>query len=315
MMVFMRIMVLFLVGMDVLYLIGWEGIGIMSYLLIGYWIRSEGVRSAVAAVLYNRLGDVGLICLFLAMDNMIVWYMVMVAIVGKSALWVWRYWLPIAMEGPTPVSSLLHSSTMVVAGVVLRMVMFEGGLSIGLISLVIISIILPSWYDGKKIIALSTSVHLSVIMSMIGLELWRLVIIHIVTHGLIKASAFVNCGHVLHECRTQDGRKWSNNVNTMVMGWGFLILCRIRGSVVMLTKEQIVIMILGVFVIMIRWIYTKNFVNVNDGIQKSSLMSNFWYLLVILGRSSWIGVDPLMMILMVACVRIVSFNVIRVVNN
>lgn len=312
---FMGIMMLFLVRLDMVYLIRWEGIGMISYLLIRFWARSEASGSAIAAVMYNRMGDIGLICLLIITDDKMVWMFLIIAVLRKSALWVCGYWLPIAIEGPTPVSSLLHSSTIVVAGVVLRIMWFEGTLVIGLISLIVMSLILPSWYDRKKMIALSTSVHLSVMICILGLRIWGLVIIHIVTHGLIKASAFVNCRHVLHEYRSQDRRMWRTNMNVMVIVWSFFILCRVGRSVVMLTKEQIVMIVVRILIVAIGWNYTKNFTNISDGINKNVVISNFWYLLIFIRGSSWVRVDPLLMIVLVVGMNALSFNAIRVVNS
>ncbi|MBP94370.1 hypothetical protein CMK18_00280 [Candidatus Poribacteria bacterium] len=178
----------------------------MSILLIGFWARGEAYGGSYAAVLYNRLGDVGIIYLLLNLDVSVVWLFVAVSVIGKSALWVCGYWLPMAMERPTPVSSLLHSSTMVVAGVFLIMMYMEFSLFLPLTAIVLMSLYLSGWYDGKKIVALSTSVHLVVMMMCGALGLYGIVVFHIITHGFIKASAFVNSGWYIHIDRRQDLR-------------------------------------------------------------------------------------------------------------
>merc|ERR1712158_290153 len=98
------------------------------------------------------------------------------------------------MEGPTPVSSLLHSSTIVVARVFLMMLYAEFGILLPIVTIVMISLYLSGWYDGKKIVALSTSVHLVVIIICRSVRLYGIVVFHIITHGFVKASAFVNSG-------------------------------------------------------------------------------------------------------------------------
>lgn len=98
------------------------------------------------------------------------------------------------MEGPTPVSSLLHSSTMVVAGVFLMMIYIEFSLFLPLVAIALMSLYLSGWYDGKKMVALSTSVHLVVMIICRAVGLYGIVVFHIITHGFVKASAFVNSG-------------------------------------------------------------------------------------------------------------------------
>lgn len=157
-------------------------------------------------MLYNRLGDVGIMYILLNFDTGLTWIFVSIAILRKSALWVCGYWLPMAMEGPTPVSSLLHSSTMVVAGVFLIMIYIEYSLIIPLLSVVMISLYLSRWYDRKKMVALSTSVHLVVMIICGATGLYRIVVFHIVTHRFVKASAFVNSGWYIHVDGRQDLR-------------------------------------------------------------------------------------------------------------
>lgn len=101
-----------------------------------------------------------------------------------------RYWLPIAIEGPTPVSSLLHSSTIVVAGVILGMLLrFDSCLRV--IGVMLPMLFLSGWFDVKKIIAFSTSVHLGVIAVTIISGIFGLTLFHIITHAFVKATAFV----------------------------------------------------------------------------------------------------------------------------
>jgi NADH-ubiquinone oxidoreductase chain 5 len=98
-----------------------------------------------------------------------------------------------AMERPTPVSSLLHSSTIVVARVILSM-MLGGSIVLGITTIIIMSMFLPSWFDGKKIIALSTSVHLAVMFLSVSIRMYGVCLIHILTHAFVKATCFVASG-------------------------------------------------------------------------------------------------------------------------
>merc|ERR1712203_512868 len=107
---------------------------------MGY--RSEAYRSSYAAVLYNRLRDVRIILLLLSVDAQYIWLLLLIATLGKSAIWIFGYWLPMAIEGPTPVSSLLHSSTMVVAGVFLAILILEISILLPSVGLLIMSLYL-----------------------------------------------------------------------------------------------------------------------------------------------------------------------------
>lgn len=98
-----------------------------------------------------------------------------------------------AIEGPTPVSSLLHSSTIVVAGVILSM-MLGGSVVLSMVTVILISLFLPSWFDRKKIIALSTSVHLAVMFLAVSVRMYGVCLIHILTHAFVKATCFVSSG-------------------------------------------------------------------------------------------------------------------------
>nr|UMI39134.1 NADH dehydrogenase subunit 5 [Heterochaerus australis] len=220
--------------------LGWEGVGIFSFLLIGWFSSrfwaSEGSKKAV---LFNRISDffflfiivvemgnpmwsfsidssfksVGLFPLFLLAISFIM------STMGKSAQFLFHPWLTSAMEGPTPVSSLLHSSTMVVAGVYLflfiQSFLFSGSWSLTLsiigfsacITLLSSSAWALSQEDVKKVIALSTTSQLSFMMLLIYLNLVELAFLHMVLHGFFKALIFMGSGVAIHSgSNSQDFR-------------------------------------------------------------------------------------------------------------
>nr|YP_010605985.1 NADH dehydrogenase subunit 5 [Zygometra comata]WAN81304.1 NADH dehydrogenase subunit 5 [Zygometra comata] len=269
---FFRLLIIFLLNMLLLVssnnlffiFVGWEGVGFLSFLLIGWWnTRFDANSSALEAVIYNRIGDVGfLFLLSLCLLNFNSWSLLeisslinssdsflvngilfsgLLASIAKSAQIGFHPWLPAAMEGPTPVSALLHSSTMVVAGVffLIRLGVLINFSSVfcsfclfigGLTSFLAASIALVQ-YDIKKIVAYSTTSQLGLMVVSVGLGSYFIAFFHICTHAFFKAMLFLCSGSVIHSLNNeQDIRK---------MG-GLFVLLPITSSCILLGSLALV---------------------------------------------------------------------------
>uniref|UniRef100_A0AAU6PX88 NADH-ubiquinone oxidoreductase chain 5 n=1 Tax=Ophiomusa kimblae TaxID=3135533 RepID=A0AAU6PX88_9ECHI len=242
--IFFLLFMLILTSSNSLFLlfVGWEGVGILSFFLIGWWhTRADANSAALQAIIYNRLGDGGFI-LFLAIA--IVFYDsweltelvhltngslplswavlgIILAAAGKSAQFGLHPWLPAAMEGPTPVSALLHSSTMVVAGVYLLLrcspliTSFPWALSLILILGSLTALYAGSvalfQYDIKKVIAYSTTSQLGLMLVSLGLGLPHLALYHICTHAFFKSLLFLCSGSIIHNNNNEQDLRYLNN--------------------------------------------------------------------------------------------------------
>lgn len=231
--------------------VGWEGVGLSSYLLINFWFtRIQANKSAIKAMLFNRIADLlllialcGIYSLFETFDYTIIFsiaslltdvhmlcgtysisaidsicILLFLGAMGKSAQLGFHNWLPDAMEGPTPVSALIHAATMVTAGVFLLVrcsFLFE--LSITALSFISIVGALTALFgssvgmythDLKRVIAFSTCSQLGYMMLACGLEQYNVALFHLVTHAFFKALLFLAAGSIIHSAfDEQDTRK------------------------------------------------------------------------------------------------------------
>ena len=247
---------------------GWEGVGLCSYLLIGFWYKKESANNAaIKAFLVNRVGDLGLaIAIFLIFFyfgtvnysevfnqvpqlslkeinflsfkvNLItlISLTLFVGAMGKSAQFLFHTWLPDAMEGPTPVSALIHAATMVTAGVFLVVrcspifeyseVALNVVAIIGMVTAIFAASVALVQNDIKKIIAYSTCSQLGYMFFAAGVGAYHVAIFHLFTHAFFKALLFLGAGSVIHAFKEeQDIRKMGGVWKKLPYTWALMLI-------------------------------------------------------------------------------------------
>nr|ALO77287.1 NADH deshydrogenase subunit 5 [Scraptia sp. SCR02] len=239
-------------------LLGWDGLGLVSYCLVIYYQNVKSYNAGMLTALTNRIGDVALLLSIAWMLNYGSWnyifyldemkndsvlnligVLIVLAAMTKSAQIPFSSWLPAAMAAPTPVSSLVHSSTLVTAGVYL-LIRFNYCLSEGTMFYLLILASLTMFMSGlganfefdlKKIIALSTLSQLGLMMSILALGGYKLAFFHLLTHALFKALLFMCAGNVIHnmnncqDIRYMGGLIFSMPLTCMFLNISNLALC------------------------------------------------------------------------------------------
>ena len=239
--------------------LGWEGVGLTSYLLIGFYSHKESAnKAAVKAFIVNRVGDFGFLIgifaifivfgtvnlkeIFLLVDTQantyfsflgsdfhtltLITMLLFIGAMGKSAQFGLHTWLPDAMEGPTPVSALIHAATMVTAGVFLMVLMsplLEKSeftrvfiLIVGSLSSLFAATVAMTQDDIKKIIAYSTCSQLGYMFVAIGVSAYNIAIFHLFTHAFFKALLFLGAGSVIHAMSDQQDIKKMGGLSTKI---------------------------------------------------------------------------------------------------
>lgn len=242
---FVFFMITLVVGSNLLVMfIGWEGVGLCSYLLIGFWYKNQEFNDAAKkAFIMNRIGDLGLLIgIFIlghlfstldyatlktaisgATDLNVYWlsaaaFALFIGACGKSAQIPLYTWLPDAMAGPTPVSALIHAATMVTAGIfMITRLNFIFDLTpdvqniiaiVGAITALVAATIGLVQNDIKKVLAYSTVSQLGLMFLALGLGAYEVAVFHVITHAFFKACLFLGSGSVIHALHgEQDMRR------------------------------------------------------------------------------------------------------------
>ncbi|MFI6129557.1 NADH-quinone oxidoreductase subunit L [Micromonospora sp. NPDC051141] len=253
---FVAAMLLLVLGNNyVMLYFGWEGVGLASYLLISFWYgRPSAATAGKKAFLMNRVGDAGLAIGIFVMFAMlgttqydevfngvgsltsttvlVLGLLLLLGAAGKSGQFPLQAWLPDAMEGPTPVSALIHAATMVTAGVYLiarSNPIFSANetlqlvvVSVGALTLLMGCVIGAAKDDIKRVLAWSTVSQIGYMFLGVGLggAAYALAIVHLLAHGFFKANMFLGAGSVMHGMNDQvDIRRFGNLSKYMKVTW------------------------------------------------------------------------------------------------
>ena len=238
--------------------VGWEGVGVCSYLLVSFWFtRIAANQSSISAFLTNRVGDcfltVGMFAILWSLGNLdyatvfslapyinenvvtIIGICLLIGAMAKSSQVGLHVWLPMAMEGPTPVSALIHAATMVTAGVYLLirsspLIEYSSTillicLWLGAITTVFSSLIGLFQQDIKKVIAYSTMSQLGMMVIAIGLSSYNLALFHLVNHAFYKGLLFLGAGAVIHAVAdNQDFRKYGGLISFLPLTYSVILI-------------------------------------------------------------------------------------------
>jgi len=240
--------------------IGWEGVGLCSYLLIGFWYtRIQASKAAIKAMVVNKIGDIGVLLsmvliwmtfgsfnfnvlfplVYLDLESELlmnlITFLLLIGVIGKSAQIGLHMWLPDAMEGPTPVSALIHAATMVTAGVFLIIRLspiFEQSplvlfiiVLIGSFTAFFSSTIGLTQNDLKKVIAYSTCSQLGYMVMICGFSQYNSGLFHLINHGFFKALLFLSAGSIIHALNDeQDLRKMGNMKNITPLTYACILI-------------------------------------------------------------------------------------------
>jgi NADH-quinone oxidoreductase subunit L len=251
----------------------WELVGISSYLLIGFWYEKKSASDAgKKAFIVNRIGDIGMLAgilivyttyhtftfdkIFQAISNgqlpfnseswlTVTGILLFCGAIGKSAQFPLHVWLPDAMEGPTPVSALIHAATMVAAGVffitrIFTMLTGDALLFIaviGALSALIPATIALTQNDIKKVLAYSTVSQLGYMVMALGIGAYQFAFFHLITHAFFKACLFLDSGSVIHAMHhEQDIREMGGLRKKMPITYASFLICSLAISGIPLTS-------------------------------------------------------------------------------
>ena len=266
---FIFFMITLVIGSNLLIMfIGWEGVGLCSYLLIGFWYKNESYNDAAKkAFIMNRIGDLGYLIgifivggLFSTLDFMELKEAILggsqngntywlcaatlclfIGATGKSAQLPLYTWLPDAMAGPTPVSALIHAATMVTAGIfMITRMNFLFDLTpfvlniiavIGAVTAIVAASIGLVQNDIKKVLAYSTVSQLGLMFLAIGLGAYNIAVFHVITHAFFKACLFLGSGSVIHAMHgEQDMRNMGNLKKFMPITFATMLIATLAIS-------------------------------------------------------------------------------------
>jgi len=238
--------------------VGWEGVGVCSYLLVSFWFtRIAANQSSISAFLTNRVGDclltIGMFAILWSLGNLdyatvfslapyinsdvitIIGLCLLIGAMAKSSQLGLHVWLPMAMEGPTPVSALIHAATMVTAGVYLLMrssplleyssTILLACLWLGAITTVFSSLVGLFQQDIKKVIAYSTMSQLGMMVIAVGLSSYNLALFHLINHAFYKGLLFLGAGAVIHAVAdNQDFRKYGGLISFLPLSYSVMLI-------------------------------------------------------------------------------------------